>query len=160
MDPTIITKITAIYAAVVSTATAAWTIYKDWNDTGKLRVTAGFRSLAGDGNIEDNILVWHITNAGKRSVLLTHAAASVDPSQGYEAFLVNDPQLPRRLEPGDYHMTLCRQFDLQNLTRLYAIDSLNRNFDAPDNDIAEVNKKLRELAAKGIAKSTIRRRGQ
>jgi len=156
-----ITQLTALYAALVSTATAAWTVYKDWNDVGRLKVTVGVRSLVGGGVIEDNLLVWSITNTGKRSVLLTHSAGTVERKPGedetFTGFLVNDPALPKRLEPGDYHMSICREYAFNGkITRLYAVDSLNRNFNAPASDVAEVNAKLRELAAKGITKSSSR----
>src|SRR5260221_13072276 len=160
MPDTIVTQLTALYAAVVSTATAAWTVYKDWNDTGRLKVTVGFRSLIGNGMIEENLLVWSITNTGKRSVMLTHALGELRPTdddKGFTKFLVDDPQLPKRLEPGDCHMSICRKFDFRSdLVRLFASDSLNRDFNAPPGDIEQVNKKVWELRAKGIEQSSVR----
>lgn len=162
MADTIVTQFTAIYAALVSTGVAVWTVYKDWNDTGRLKVTVGFRSLVGNGQIEENLLVWHITNVGKRSVMLTHAAGTAKPpphtSDDFTGFLVNDPALPKRLEPGDYHMSICREYAFAGeLTRLYAIDSLGRNFNASKGDLEEVNKKVKQLAAKGITRSSFKR---
>lgn len=161
MSENVATEIISFYAAIVSTATAAWAIYKDWNDVGKLRVTVGFRLLAGNGMIEENLLVWNITNVGRRSVLLTHAAGDVQPTpksdDGFTSFIVNDPQLPKRLEPGDYHMSICREFDfLNDIKKLYASDSVGRSFEAPKQDVLLVNKKLRDLAAKGITRASIR----
>lgn len=154
-DASVVTLVTALYAALVSTATAVWTIYRDWNDKGRLKVTVGFRSLVGNGQIEEHTLVWRITNTGRRSVMLTHAAGIVDAETA--GFLVNDPQLPRRLEPGDYHMSICREFAFEGEPmRLYAIDSLGRQFDAPNADVREVKKTLKDLARKGIKGSHLR----
>lgn len=43
-DNSIVTQLTALYAAILSTGTAAWTIFRDWNDTGRLKVTVSFHS--------------------------------------------------------------------------------------------------------------------
>jgi hypothetical protein len=89
---------------------AAWTIHKDWNDIAKLKVTVGFRSVAGNGSTGKNVRVWQVTNVGKRSVFLTHTVDETEPkpndNKGFGSFNVNDPQLPKRLEAGDYHMSL------------------------------------------------------
>jgi hypothetical protein len=86
-----ITDLTALYAALVSTAID--------NDRGRLKVSVGFRSLINGGRIEDNLLVWHITNVGRRSVLVTHVAGECEPAPGGEFtnFLVNDIEMPKRL---------------------------------------------------------------
>ena len=165
MPDTIVTQLTALYAALVSTGTAAWTIYKDRKDIGKLKVTVGFRSIIGNGTIEENLLVWTITNVGKRSIVLIHAAGTCEPKpetdDGFNNFLVTDPHLPKRLEPGDYHMSICREYDFSGpIKRLSAIDSLNRNFSASSSDVGEVNKKLKALAAKGITRASTRGVGQ
>ena len=91
--------------------------------------------------------------------MLTHVAGATKPlNNDGHGFLVSDNQLPRRLEPGDYHMSLCREFNFDGeLTRLYAIDSLGRNFDASKADLEAVKKTVRELVAKGITKSSVRR---
>lgn len=159
-ETSLLTQITALYAALVSTATAAWTIYKDRNDVGRLRVTVGFRSQIGNGIVEDNLLVWHITNTGRRPVLLTHAAGECEPEKSgdrFTGFLINDPQLPRRLEPGDYHMSICKDFDFRApLRRLFACDSLGREFEAPPESLKDVQENLATLRAKGITKSSMR----
>ena len=68
----------------------------DWRDTGRLNVVVGFRSLYGQGEIEENLLVWMITNVGRRSVLVTHATGSIaKPGDHDTAFLVNDRRLKR-----------------------------------------------------------------
>src|SRR5713101_1444928 len=62
----------AIYAAVVSTATAAWQVYTYFRDGARLRLTTGGnRVLAGEGyDISKNFIVVNAVNVGNRATTI------------------------------------------------------------------------------------------
>jgi len=148
----IVTQVTAIIAIVLSVVTLAWNVYKDgFRDRAKVTVSCGFRDQAGNGYIESDIIVWHITNTGGKNVMITHVHAKATKTKSY---LVNDPRIPLKLEPGDYHMSLCKDYTgMLPLIRMSVTDSLGREWHAPQKDVDAVNRTLKELAAKGITKS-------
>jgi len=165
MSDSLLTGLTALYAALVATGNVLWTIYRDRNDVGKLKVSVSFRTMVGNGETEDDILVWNVTNTGRRSVLLTHVCVetpNTDKSaESTRNFLVMDHDLPRRLEPGDYHMSLCKEFDFGEIpTKLFVSDSLNRSFYAPKDQVREVGENMKKLWDQGITTSSKHRKRQ
>jgi len=156
-----LTQLIAFYAALVATGTLVWTFIKDWNDRGRMRVRIWFRELVGNGQTEHDVLVWQITSIGKKSVMLTHVGARMYPTRPRQStgILIVDHSIPKRLEPGDSHATLCKEFGglERGIVRAFVTDSLGNEYYAPQGDVDAVNKQMRELAAKGIKKSWIER---
>jgi hypothetical protein len=153
MEGITITAWIAIYAALIATMNVAWSVYKDgFRDRPRLRVGANFMELAGNGRIEHDLIVYRITNTGGKPITLTHVCAK---KTGGEHLLIVDDALPKKLEPGDYHLCLWREYEgvAETLAALYVSDSLGREFFAPAKDLRGVNEKLKELAGRGITKS-------
>src|SRR5437762_4724289 len=79
VQDTQITRRVAVYGAVVSTAIAAWTIYRDLRDKGRLRVELeiGRRTQGGiithrDPMTTADHCVVTITNVGRRPITASH----------------------------------------------------------------------------------------
>lgn len=145
----------AVYAALVATAGMAWNVYKDgFRDRERLKVRVGMRDIYGGGRPEHDIIAYTITNVGGRPIYLTHVAG--DYEDGH-SFFVSDPELPKKLEPGQYHMSLCKQYDgiAKGVKTLYVVNSLGRRYDAPKSDVAELKGNLTKLAGQGITRSWV-----
>jgi hypothetical protein len=153
-----LTAWTAIYAALVSTATAAWTIYKDTHrDRGRLRLEVGFRELIDHRGIEHDIIVYRITNVGTKPVMVTNVGGLF---KGGKGFIVNDHGIPKKLDPGEFHSSLLRDYTGMDkgVTALTVYDSLGRTYWAGKKDVKAVNTTIAELKAKGITKSWLGKR--
>ncbi|HEY4134223.1 MAG TPA: hypothetical protein VGO34_03320 [Alphaproteobacteria bacterium] len=147
-----VTQVTAIVAIILSSITLAWNIYKDgFRDRARIKLSVGFRLLTGNGVTENDVLVWSYTNTGGKPIRITHVIAE---GTGTKSYLIIDDKLPVKIEPGDYQVSLCKEFGgLTDIQQLSVADSLGRKWHAPKSEVAEVNKQIKELASKGITSS-------
>lgn len=150
-----ITQIVAVYGAIVSSAVLGWTIYRDTQDRGKVRLNCGFRWVMTRASslVEQDVFVYNVVNSGTRRVLLTHIGGITSEHQ----FLIDAPELPLALEPGNYHSIQIRDFTdwSTDLKELNCTDSLGNKYKAPKRDVREIAKRLKELKEAGISTSHI-----
>ena len=127
-----LTTALAVWGAVVSTIAIVWNIMRDRADRGKLRVMCYPGQLVGgiepDGK---TYLVYHVTNIGRRDVIVTHiGGAFADDAH----FMIPKTRtlLPHTLKPGEY---LSERTDFSILDKspqaLWAIDSLGKHWRLP-----------------------------
>jgi hypothetical protein len=156
-EVSIVTQVTAIIAIVLSVVTLAWNVYKDgFRDRAKVKVTVGFRNSIGNGIHEKDIIVFTITNTGGKKVMITNVTMKGSKETSY---VVTDDRIPAKLEPGDWHMTMLKDYGGMDLPlrRMSAHDSLGRSWHASRKEVKVINEKIVELASKGITKSHIDR---
>lgn len=102
-----------------------WTIYRGINDRGKLKVTCFFGNMIGGIEPPNKLfLVYRVVNTGTKPINVTMIGGAFEDNN----FMVSCPQLPRKLDPGEY---LTQQSpDLQIFERdvkfLGAWDSLDK----------------------------------
>lgn len=155
-DPSLIpgwspTQWIALYAAFVATGTLIWNIYKDgFRDRAKLKLSIGMRELVGSGRTEHDVLVFKITNDGGKPIRVTHVCVK---GTGKTNYMIVDDALPKKIEPGDYHHTLCRDYGFSGVAGFFVEDSLGRQYFAPKKNLTEAKRELADLKAKGITKS-------
>ena len=143
----LITAILAVYAALLSTALGAWTIFRDVTDRGKLRLEGmvGDMVVAGVGVTETNMLILSITNVGRRPIM----AKMVCGKDGDQNFFVRFDELPRMVGPGEY-VTLTAQslFILERgFTELYVVDSAGRQHKMTRATMKRLRENYREAMA-------------
>ena len=157
MAESTITTVLAVWGALLSTGLMGWTIYRDIRDTGRLKVSCGFRHLAIPGeSVEEDVLAYTVTNIGRRPVIVTNVGGTFVKGTGY---VTTDPQIPKSLAPGEWFVCLGREHELlfQGIAAIEVFDSLGRRYRAPRKEVAEVNAELNKLQAKGITSSSLRR---
>jgi len=92
-------------------------------------------------------LVWNITNIGKEPVVLTHIGGALKKSH----FMIKPRnQLPRTLKPGEYVLEYNNDLSIlgNDLKHLWAIDSLDRKFRAPNKQVKRLKKDYYEELSK------------
>lgn len=139
---TTLTTVLAIYAAVLSSLTLGWNLYREYIHHGRLRVICFVGNIVGDAVISSNKqwLIWRVTNIGKEPVVLTHVGGSF----GQTAFIIDSREpLPITLEPGQYFSSQTDDFSAldERLKYLAAYDSLGRIFKAPKKMTRELKRK-------------------
>lgn len=89
-------------------------------------------------------LVYHVTNVGRRPVTITHAGGRM--KNRHSAFMINLPQLPKKLDAHDY--TLLTTHDLTKLTDVAVFtvtDSLGKDWPATKKSVQRLREDLAEL---------------
>lgn len=151
-----ITQLIAIYGAIVSSILVGWTIYRDIKDVGRVQLKCGFRELITPGTdyVEEDILVYTVTNIGTRPVIITNLGGDFSDGKG---FILTDDNIPKTFSPGEYFMFMARSYEdmAGRVESLKCWDSLGREYKASRKDLRQVQKQLEELASKGIVKSHI-----
>ena len=133
------TTILAIWGALLSTFAISWNVYRDFIDKGRLKVDCyiGKHIVDGIGVVQDNLLIWSITNIGKRSVILMHIGGSL----AKDDFIIDTKtKLPHKLEPGEYiteHINDLRIFK-ENVRALFVVDTLGKKYKAPKKRLKQV----------------------
>jgi len=137
------TSALAIWGAVLSTLAIIWNIRRDLADRGKLRVLCYRGVLRGGVGPPDpkTYLVYHVTNAGRRPVVVTHIGGATTKSTHF--MVTTRSPLPRTLQPGEYFLEYTDVSILKEQPQaLWAIDSLNKYW------------KIRAKALKRLLKET------
>ena len=125
-----VTMALAIWGAVLSTAAITWNIIRDRGDRGRLEVKCYPGKLVGGIERDEKLyLVYHVTNIGRRDVIVTHIGGAMTDN---EHFLVPQAKVPCTLKPGEY---LSQRADISILDgspkALWAIDSLGKHWQLP-----------------------------
>jgi hypothetical protein len=130
--------IIAVYAAIVSTATLAWTVYNGLRDRAKVKVTAELRIILPDKADVLHLIV-RMVNVGRRPIRLKGVYGQrhgSDDGANLLHFMVITRQLPKNLteaeEVVEYTDGLHDLFDQGELKRLYVSDSTGREWDASE----------------------------
>lgn len=100
-DSSMVTTIVAVYGAAVSTLVAAWNIFREVTNRGRLRVSVNIAEMyqPGVGRIAADKLWYKVTNVGRRPIHLTQIGGGL---RNGKHFLITVPrQFPIKLEPGE-----------------------------------------------------------
>jgi len=146
---------------MISGVALGWNIYRDAIDRGKLRVSCYISQARqlGRGVVADNLLVWAVTNVGRKPVMLHHIGGQ--RGKKHEDWIVTAPrggQLPKMLRPGDYYMGC--QDNLQgigpDLRSLWAYDTLGRRYYASKKQVRAVIMGVAQKRAAGELEEQVR----
>lgn len=143
-----VTDTLAIIGVAGSSFAIGWNIFRDISNRDRLRVTCRRGSIVpqfGPPDPKEHI-IWHITNAGPRPIMLTGVGGVFKKEwrrrgkQQNRYFFINDLLLPKMLEPGEYHITTTDEqvFVGPKLQSLIAWDSLQREYRAPRRHVQEL----------------------
>lgn len=119
-----ITTFLAIWGAIVSTFVLGWTIYRDLSEKGKIKVTCFIgNEIGGLANSEIDILVYTITNIGKKPIYIKLIGGAFTKKH----FLITSHQIPKMLQPGEYIIESTQDICMfeKDLKNLWVIDSLD-----------------------------------
>ena len=138
----------AVVAVLISGIAIGWNILRDLTDRGNLKVGCRIGHIVVPGApLDPNYyLIFHITNAGRRPILVTSIGAQrtrrvTRVSEDRNATYWIQPQsLPKMLQPGEYVIEHTAQlvFLEDDLRYLCAWDSLDRTYKAPRRQLRAV----------------------
>jgi len=160
------TAFLAVWGALLSTATAGWTLYKDLRDKAKIRLTVRLRCLGqreGDGayymadpgmnltGMSDQLhVVASVTNVGRRRMRWKGGGGEYHkPVNGKNSFLVSARFLPKMLEEQeslDEWTDLDKQFVNGNVKRLYIWDGAGHEWSASRKDMKMLAADIKKYA--------------
>jgi hypothetical protein len=148
MDNNTIIVILAVWGAIVSTIAIIWNIYNSITDKGKLKVDCyiGNRVISGVGLVDERLLVWNITNVGKRDIIISHVGGKLSDS---DFILTTRNKMPYKLLPGEYIMEYSNDLSILKDKKLKLLV-----FDTLGNSYSPTRKRL--LEAKGKYKSKLK----
>lgn len=147
---------TALVLGVVGTVLSAfalgWNVFRDVLDDGRLRVRCYFGEVHGDGVRQDNVLLWSVTNTGRRPVVVQHVGGEQTRNPRYFVLVRSlGSALPQRLEPGQFAQFWIDRFDqlpaTDDVRAFHAMDTLGRCFRAKRAEVEAVRQRLRQLRA-------------
>jgi len=121
-----ITTYIAIYGALLSSIGIIWNIYRDFRDRGKAKFFAFIgNSMNPDTDGYERYLIYHITNAGRRPLVITKIGGI---RKRGDNFLFRPRSLPMTLKEGDCHMEYTHDLSVldKNLKYLSVYDSLDK----------------------------------
>ena len=100
-ESSLTTAVLAIYGAALSTLVAAWNVYREITNRGRLRVrvTLADVAAAGVGRIATNRLWYKVTNVGRRPIWLSQIGGGL--RNGKHFLVTVSRQFPIKLEPGE-----------------------------------------------------------
>src|SRR5712692_6424124 len=144
----------AVYGAIVSTAVAAWNIYRGLTDRGRLHVSVfpAVHAAAGLGIIAADRVAYSVTNMGRQPVWIRQIGGMYSRSIGeYREFIITTAaQLPKKLEPGESFLEA--NFGLADVISdghapiaMGAWDTLGRFYRAPKRERDRVIRSARAL---------------
>jgi len=140
-----VTLLLAVWGAFIGTVNLLWNIRRDLRDRGRLHVLCYIGQTRGGSAGEDarRRLVYHVTNTGRRPIVVTHLGGAWSPKQHF--LIPTAIPLPRTLQAGDFLLEYTD--DLSMLSpppqALWAIDSLQRHWKIPRRQLRQI---LREAA--------------
>jgi len=142
MNKETVTIILAIWGAIVSTIVIIWNIYNSLKDKGKLKVDCyiGNQVIEGVGIVKKQLLVWNITNIGKREIIISHIGGKLSKS---DFILSTRNQMPHKLRPGEYILEYSNDLSIlsDDKLKLLVLDTLG-------NEYSPKKKRLREAKRK------------
>ena len=126
-------------------------IWKNRKDRGKLRVRCSPRHSINPvhNDVEYDEIMWTMTNIGSNPVQVLFVGGS---HKDGEVFRIPDDELPKMLNPNDFHVTTSRYFrDLisEGVRSCVAVDTLGRRYRASKKDVKKVNAFLKRMREKG-----------
>ena len=137
----LVTAAIATYGAVLSTVVAAWSIYRDLMDRGRLEVHCFIGKMVGGAHGRDDrdYLIWMITNIGRRPVMVKIVGGT---NRGKKHFVIGPRDLPKMLAPGEYTLEYSDEMGKisNDLKELWALDTLGNYWKAPRKAVKEVRK--------------------
>jgi hypothetical protein len=138
-EPDWIARGVAIIALVISAVSAAWNIRKDVRDRGLFKLTVRFKDIAKpDYETKRPPVIFTITNVGRRALILAKYGGTTDSGK----FIIKDENLPKKLEPGEQYVGVSdelKDISVHSLQNLFAIDSLERRYDAPSREVLRIS---------------------
>jgi hypothetical protein len=142
MDKDTLTIILAKWGAVVSTVAIIWNIYNSLKDKGKLKVDCyiGNQVISGTGLIKERLLVWNITNVGKREIVISHIGGKLTNS---DFILTTRNSMPYKLQPGEYIIEYSNDLSILNdaKLKLLVLDTLGNSYSPKRKRLLEAKKK-------------------
>lgn len=160
-----ITKLLAVYAAILSTIGFAWNLYRDLLDRAKLQVSAKVRRIAVgtdgksfavkpdlpvEGASQQLFVVMTVVNVGRRPVLWEGwGGMYIKPVNGRHLFSVVGRDLPKMLLEGERHSELTPvEDDLRpandNLKSIFIWDASGRNWKLSRSQLKELKEEARQ----------------
>ncbi len=145
-DP--LTLILAVWGAALGTLTAAWNIYRDYTNKGRLRVHCYIGWIAGGGGVDrTDRLVYSVTNVGRQPVMVTHLGGhSVGGDRSAFMIVPHDGTVPRMLAPGEYLLEYTEDLSVfdKPVKFLAAWDSLDRAHKCSRRDLKRILNEVRK----------------
>ena len=144
-----LTMFLAVWGALVSTAVAGWTIFRDLGTRPKLRVDAIVGAIYPDHPDED-LLIVTMTNEGHGPIMVKSWGLDYrkeKPTDKKHGIIV--PRgLPRMIKEGDFHTEWTHELQAigSRVTGIWALDSANRYWHAPKQHLQEVIKGAEEIS--------------
>jgi hypothetical protein len=144
-----LTTILATWGALLSSFAVGWNVYRDFSDKGRLKVDCyvGKHIMPGVGVVKENILVWSITNVGKRPIIIAHIGGAFRKD---EFILTTKTNLPHKLEPGEYIVENTNDLQIlkEEVKELFAMDTLGNKYKAPRKRLKQAIKSSRNKSNK------------
>ena len=149
----------ALYAAVVSTVTAAWNIRNGIRDRARLVFDLRFRKVV-QGNylidaedLDGAVLVLTITNAGRRPVTINTWGGEYRRTSGDQKpfFIVVPYQLPKKLDESQQVDEFARDFALtfsRGARQMFVTDSSGRRWPIPKSLVKRAARDFEQLGGK------------
>ena len=141
----------------ISGVALGWNIYRDVVDRGDLRVSCyvGMIGRPGEGILKDDILVWSVTNYGRRPAMVSKVGGRrrKKPTHWFHLAPKGDT-LPKMLQPGEYVSVFAEDLSEVpiDLEELFAVDTLSKHFRAPKKQVDAVVQRMHELVTAGKLK--------
>ncbi len=144
-----VTTFLAIWGAILSSFAVGWNVYRDFADKGRLKVDCyiGKHIITGIGVVQDNLLIWSITNVGKRSIIIMHIGGSLRKDD----FIIDTKtKLPHKLEPGEYITEYINDLRIfkEDVRKLFVVDTLGKKYKAPNKRVKQAIKSAKEKVKK------------
>lgn len=140
------TIVIAIYGAILSSIVFIWNVYRDLTNKGRLDVHCYIgKIIQPNGSVDDTrYLVYHVTNTGKKPVIVTHIGGS---TKKHLNFMVNCATLPKSLAPGEYLKEFTPDLSALNddLISLHAISSLGKVYKVKKRVVKHLIRKAKEI---------------
>jgi hypothetical protein len=144
--------VVAVYAAVVSTVNAAWSIRTGLRDRAHVRLSVMLAAKLGDRSGKRRLMLT-MTNTGRRLVTIgkwggTYTRAAKD--EGRDFFTVS-AGLPKELKESEQHHEFTDQLaELaeHGLEALWVYDTAGRRWSVPKGQVKRVDREIRTFVSK------------
>src|SRR5437762_6679904 len=126
-----LTTFLAVWGALLSTALAGWTIFRDLRDKGKLQLDATIGNIV-PGDDKRDFLLLTITNVGRRPILLKSWYLKFNKGSTHPLAFILADNLPKMLKEGEF-LTV-KTHELQHLVKTEKIlvcDSNGKQWKVP-----------------------------
>ena len=147
-----LTKILAVWGAVVSTIAIIWNIRRDFGDRGKLRVLCYIGRLVGGGGPEDPELklVYNVINTGRQPIVVTHIGGALSKEKHF--IVPTRGTMPRTLQSGEYFLEYTTDLSVlrEKPEALWAIDSIGKQWKISQRRVRQL---IRECQEKSVPRT-------